>query len=119
MTTRTATTSRADAMSVHLTQTGSCWAWRTRAVPGRAEAGDTASVLMAEAPALEAIDDHEHRERDGQQHRRDGGGLAVRELLQAGHDQDGRDLRLVRHVPGHEDDGAVLADAAGEGEGEA
>jgi hypothetical protein len=74
---------------------------------------------MTHAPALEPVNDDQDRERDDEQHDRDGGRLAVGELLEAGHDQDRRDLGPVRHVAGDEDDRAVLPDAAREGEGEA
>ena len=40
------------------------------------------------APALQEVDQHQHRERDDQQHDRDRGRLAVGELLEPRHDQD-------------------------------
>ena len=63
-----------------------------------------------------AEQDDERREEGD---RRDGGGARVVVLLELGDDQQGRDLGLHRHVAGDEDDGAVLAEAAREGQGEA
>src|SRR5688572_27996308 len=92
------TTARASAVSPPRTHAGSCWAARIRLGPRACGTAGIASVLMTQAPALEAVDHDEHGEGDDEQHDRDGRGLAVGELLEARHDQDGRDLRLVRHV---------------------
>ena len=48
--------------------------------------------------------------------RRDDRGAAIVELLQPDDDEERRDLRHERQIAGHEDDRAVFADAAGEGE---
>ena len=90
-----------------------------RIAPARRGADGELSRAMPLAPALEQVDEHQHRERDHQQHDGDGGRLAVGELLQPGDDQHRRDLRLVRHVAGDEHHRAVLAEAAREGQREA
>src|SRR6185436_1867433 len=123
MPTSTPTTSTANPVSPHRTHAGSVRGFTKLAGtcgPGP-RAGSrmmTASALMTDARAFEEVDDHQHGERDHQQHDGDRGRLAVGELLEARHDQDRRDLGLVGHVAGHEDDRAVLADPAREREGE-
>src|SRR5690349_17981815 len=95
-TTRTPTTSTAIDVSPHRTQAGSTRGllklWLTAG--GAGDRASAASALMADARAFEEVDDHQHRERDHQQHDRDRRRLAVGELLQPGHDQDRRDLGL-------------------------
>src|SRR6478752_6973718 len=114
-TTRMPTTMTANDVSPQRTQAGS---WRgfanRRRTGGGAGCGSggctkTASALMPHTRPFEEVDHDQHREGDHQQHDGDRRRLAVRELLEARHDQDRRNLRLVRHVAGHEHDRAVLA----------
>src|SRR4051812_10396964 len=116
----TPTAATAARVRAQRTQAGSSWAWRLGISLSGARVWTAVSGmgLVPLAPALQQVDEHEHREGDDEEHDRDGGGLAVGELLEAGHDQDGRDLRLVGHVPGHEHDGAVLSERPREGERE-
>src|SRR5713101_3526156 len=77
------------------------------------------SAMVALAPAFEEVDSEERDEGDGEQDDGDRRRLGVGELLEALHDQDGRDLCPERHVARDEDDRAVLAERAREGEREA
>src|SRR6266850_2463525 len=77
------------------------------------------SAMVSLAPAFEEVDGEERDERDREQDDGDRRRLGVGELLEAGDDQDGGDLGPVRHVARDEDDRAVLAERAREGEGEA
>src|SRR5262245_16516680 len=115
MTISTPTTATALRISVQRTQAGSCWACRILVSAIVVGLFSVASGIMASAPALQEIDDHEHDEGDSEQHHGDGRRLAVMELLQTSHDQNRRDFRLVGHVARDEDDRAVLAQAAGKG----
>src|SRR5262245_50502583 len=112
MTIRTPTTATAESVSPQRTQAGSCCARRAAdALTARALTGEALGIDML-APALEEVDEDQHGERDGQQHDRDGRRLAVGELLEPRDDEDRRDLGLVGHVAGHEDDRAVFAQRA-------
>src|SRR5438046_633144 len=97
--TKNAMTATAARMSAALTRGGSSCA-RT---------GGAVVSAMSPVPVLEEIDREERDERDREDHDRDCRRLGVGELLQPGDDEDGRDLRLERHVAGDEDDRAVLA----------
>src|SRR2546422_8732375 len=101
-------TATAARMSAALTAGGSSCARR----------GTVLGSAMSLAPALEEIDREEGQEGDREDHDRDRRRLGVGELLQPGDDENGRDLGLVGHVARDEDDGAVLAERAREGEGE-
>src|SRR5687767_2471204 len=109
---RKPTRTMAVAMSVRLTHGGSS---RARRILTATRSFSLSSAGTAPHPALEEVDEDQHGERDEEEDDRDCGRLAVGELLEPRHDQDRGDLRLVRHVAGHEDDRAVFADRAGEG----
>src|SRR5438093_11175172 len=106
ITIRTPTTPSAAVTSVMRTQRGS-------------EREFVRSGVDTFAPPLEQVDDDEHGEGDHEEHDGDGRRLRVGKLLEPRDDQHGRDLGLERHVARHEHDGAVLAERAREGEGEA
>src|SRR4029450_5020992 len=77
------------------------------------------SLAPGAAPALQQVDDEQQDEGDGEHDDADGSGAGIVELLQLDDDEQRGDLRHHRHVAGDEDDGAVLADGAREGEREA
>src|SRR5438876_11020981 len=110
-TTKKAMTATAARMSTSLTAGGSSCA-RSRAWIGF-------SAMVSLAPAFEEVDGEERDERDREQDDGDRRRLGVGELLEPRHDQDGRDLGPERHVARDEDDRAVLAERAREGEREA
>ena len=71
------------------------------------------------APGLQQVDDEQHDEGDRQHDRGDHRGAGIVELLELDDDEQRRDLRDAGNVAGDEDDRAVFADAAREGEREA
>ena len=73
----------------------------------------------ARAPRLQRVDANSSANDATSMHQRDRGGAGVVVLLELGDDQQRRDLGLHRHVAGDEDDRAVLAERAREGEREA
>src|SRR5437016_2239345 len=97
-------------MRATLTAGGSSW--------GRGGIGFsfTLSAMMSFAPAFEQVDREERHEGDRQDDDRDRRRFRVGELLQPRDDENGRDLGLEGHVARDEDDGAVLAERAREGE---
>src|SRR5471030_1556356 len=91
--------------------------WRLR--PGRWNGGQRSLFFtrLAARPGLQQIDRQQHDE-GGQQHDHgDGGGVVV--LFQFGDDEQRRDFRHHRHIAGDEDDRAVFAGGAREGQREA
>src|SRR5687767_12356245 len=81
--------------------------------------GIIAASDITEPPAvagLQRTDEQQQRERQCEHDGRDHGRTAIIELFQPDHDQERRDLRYKRQVPRHEDDRAVFANAAREGE---
>src|SRR2546422_5070477 len=119
MTPSTATTTRAAPVRLHRTQAGSCWTLRIVAAVMALGFSKTVSVLMSQAPAFQQVDQHEHGERNDQQHDSNCRRFAVSELLEARDDQDRGDFRFVWHVPRDEDHRAVLANTAGKCQGKA
>src|SRR5438876_11923905 len=101
MTTSTPTAAKANRVRLHRTQAGSSWAWLL--TPARPWGFKIASVLMAHAPAFQPVNQHQHDEGNDKQHDGNCRRFTVRELFEACDDQNGGDLRLVRHVPGDED----------------
>src|SRR5262245_37912655 len=77
------------------------------------------SLAPCAAPTLRQVDDEQHDERDGEHDDADGGGAGIVVLLQLDDYEQWRDLRDHRHVASDEDDRAVLADGAREGQREA
>src|SRR2546425_11482507 len=77
------------------------------------------SAMWSLAPALEEVDGEERDEGDRERADGDRRRLGVGELLEPRHDEDRRDLGAERHVARDEDDRAVLAERAREGEREA
>src|ERR1044072_9172893 len=73
-------------------------------------------AIVARAPAAQAVDREKRRERDGEEDDGDRGRGDGRVALDRAEDVDGRDLGLPRDVPRDQDDGAELADRAGERE---
>ncbi len=69
-------------------------------------------------PAFEQVDGDQQHEGDDEQHRREGHGPGVIVFLQPNDDEQRRDFRFVGLVAGDENDRTVLADLAGEGQGE-
>src|SRR6266480_1974220 len=65
--------------------------------------------VAATAPPPEPVDHAQDRERGDEHDEGDRGGAGVVVLLQLGDDEQGRDLRLHRHVASDEYDGPVLA----------
>src|SRR5438067_8493619 len=118
-TTSTPITIRASEVRLQRTQSGSCWALRIPRTSMARGSGNTASALMAHAPPFQEVDQHQRGEGNDQQHYRDGRRLAVSKFLEARDDQDRRDVGFVRHVARDENHGAVLANAAGKGQGKA
>src|SRR5476651_1474855 len=93
--------------------------WRLR--PGRWNWGQRSLFFtrLAARPGLQQIDRQQHDE-GGQQHDHgDGGGAGVVVLFQFGDDEQRRDFRHHRHIAGDEDDRAVFAGGAREGQREA
>src|SRR6188768_3302518 len=76
-----------------------------------------AIAIPPPAPGLDQVDDEEQREGDHQHDRGDDGGANIVEFLQADVDQQRRDLGDKGNIAGDEDDRAIFADGAGEGEG--
>src|ERR1700757_1956856 len=70
-------------------------------------------------PGLQKIDGEEQKKRNTEHQHADGGGALVVELVELLDDEHRHDLGDHRAVAGDEDDGAVLAEAGGEGQGEA
>src|SRR5262245_7460927 len=119
MTTRTTTTAMASSVSPHLTQAGSCCAFRTMVKAALLGFSRTASAFIVQAPTFQQIDQHQHEERNDQQDDGDRRRFSVSELFESRDDQDRSDLRSVRHVPGYEDHRSILAHATGECQGKA
>src|SRR5690606_558802 len=102
---------------------------RPRALPRRAalaevlavavsETEDMATSLRVRDAALQQVDQQQQDEGHHQHQHADGRGAGVVVLVQLDHDQQRQDLGFHRHVAGNEDHRAVLADAAGKGQGE-
>src|SRR5262245_15836029 len=64
---------------------------------------------LAATQPLKHVDSEQQRERRHQHYHRDRGGAGIVELLQLGHDEQGCDLGLHRHVAGDEHHRSVLA----------
>src|SRR6185503_15905754 len=107
MTTRIATTAIAKIVKPQRTQAGSSFALRTLMPATGLAATNTASVLMTHAPALQQIDNHQHRKGNHQQDDRNRGRLAIRKFFQARNTQDRSNLGFVRHIAGTKNDGPV------------
>src|SRR5690606_17773687 len=103
---------------------------RPQALPRRAALAVALAVVVSETEdmpdssgtrdaALQQVDRQQQDEGHHQHQHADGRGAGVVVLVQLDHDQQRQDLGLHRHVAGDEDHRAVLADAAGKGQGEA
>src|SRR5262245_20480670 len=92
---------------IRLTRTAGGSSGALRRTP-KVAAGVSSAITVT--PTFQHIDQHEHEERDGQQHDGDGRRLAVTELFERRDDEHRRDFRLERHVARYKDDRPVLSE---------